>query len=302
MDDSTGMLPRPGTSTGTGTGTDGADGGRGVVARRLTASIGVELRGIDLGAGVDETVVGVLRAALDAHHVVVLRGQHLSAGDHATLARAFGPIQASPVQLAAGRRGPAGPVSTIEDTAARPPAGFPWHTDVSWTSEPPAVGFLSAVVIPEFGGDTIWASTAAIYDALPPEVRTLCERSTVVHAPDESLLASVERHHGPEVADRLRRRHPGIEHPLVHAHPRTGRRSLFLCPLYARRIIGPAGVDDRLLARLHSMLDDPHVQVRLRWEAGDLVIWDETSTCHRALTDHHPRRRVMRRCVTARTG
>ncbi len=152
-----------------------------------------------------ESIVDALRTAIGEHHVVVLRRQHLSAEQHATLARAFGPIQASPVQLAAGRHGAAGPVSTIEDTAARPPAGFPWHTDVSWTSEPPGLGFLSAVVIPEFGGDTIWASTAAIYDALPSEVQRLCAASTVLHAPDASLLASVERHHGPEAASRLRR-------------------------------------------------------------------------------------------------
>ena len=59
-----------------------------------------------------------------------------------------------------------------------------------------------------------------------------------------------------------------------------------------------AGADGRLLTELHSMLDDPHVQMRWRWREGDFVIWDETATCHRALTDHHPRRRVMRRCVT----
>jgi taurine dioxygenase len=85
----------------------------------------------------------------------------------------------------------------------------------------------------------------------------------------------------------------------VRTHPITGRKGLFLCPLYARRIVGPDGADDRLLTRLHSMLDDPHMQVRWRWRTGDLAIWDETSTCHRALTDHFPQRRVMRRCVTA---
>lgn len=273
-----------------------------LIMRRLTANIGVELRGVDLRAGIDESVVDALRTAISEYHLVVLRRQHLSAEQHARLARAFGPIQASPVQLAAGRRCSKGPVSTIEDTATRPPAGFPWHTDVSWTSEPPGLGFLSAVVTPEFGGDTIWASTAAIYDALPSEVRQLCAESTVLHAPDASLLASVERHHGPDAANRLRRQHSGIEHPLVQTHPITGRKSLFLCPLYARRIVGPDGADGHLLARLHSMLDDPHVQVRWRWQAGDLAIWDETNTCHRALTDHYPQRRVMRRCVTARTG
>ena len=66
-----------------------------------------------------------------------------------------------------------------------------------------------------------------------------------------------------------------------------------------RRIVGPAGASGQALRELNSMLDDPHVQVRWRWSEGDVVIWDETSTCHRALTDHHPQRRVMRRCVTA---
>lgn len=268
----------------------------GLAMSRLTSSIGVQVYGIDLREGVDDAVVDALRAVVDQHHVAVLRGQYLSAEQHATVAQAFGPIQASPVQLAAGRQRPVAPVSTIEDTAARPPAGFPWHTDVSWTAAPPELGFLSAVVIPEYGGDTIWASTAAIYDALPADVQQLCEASTVLHAPDASLLASVARHHGTEAANRLRQEHPGAEHPLVQTHPRTGRRSLYLCPLYARNIIGP---DEHLLTRLHTMLDDPHVQVRWRWQTGDFVIWDETSTCHRALTDHHPQRRVMRRCVTA---
>ena len=88
----------------------------------------------------------------------------------------------------------------------------------------------------------------------------------------------------------------------MQTHPITGRKSLFLCPLYARRIVGPDGADERPARGLHSMLDDPHNQVRWRWQAGDLAIWDETNTCHRALTDHYPQRRVMRRCVTARTG
>ena len=90
--------------------------------QRLTANIGVELRGVDLGAGIDESVVDVLRTAVGEHHVVVLRGQHLSAEQHATLARAFGPIQPSPVQLAAGRRAPR---DRCRRSRTRPPARRP---------------------------------------------------------------------------------------------------------------------------------------------------------------------------------
>ena len=268
---------------------------------RLTASIGAELLGVDLRDDLDATIVGLLHTAVAEHHVVVIRDQFLDANEHAAIASAFGPILSSPVQIARGASSTSPIVSTIEDTAARPPAGFPWHTDVSWTPQPPALGFLSAVVVPAFGGDTMWASTAAVFDALSPALQQRCERSTVLHAPDATLLASVERHHGAQVAERLRRGHPGVEHPLVRVHPITGRKGLYLSPLYARRIVGPAEADGRLLDHLHAMLDEPHVQMRWRWRHGDFVIWDETFTCHRALTDHHPQRRVMRRCVTGAT-
>lgn len=277
----------------------------GATVSRLTPAIGAEIGGIDLVADVLEgrpatarRAVDLLRGAVARHHMVVLRDQFLTPTQHERVAMLFGPVSSSPVQLAIGpERRPS--VTTIEDTAERPPAGFPWHTDVSWSPEPPRLGFLAAVEIPETGGDTLWASTAAIYDRLPADVQRRCDALMVLHAPDESLLHSVARHHGPAAAERLQALYPGTTHPLVQVHPVTGRRSLFLSPLYARRIVGPEGDDGTLLGRLHAELENPEVQVRWRWRAGDVVIWDETATCHRALTDHYPQRRVMRRCTTS---
>lgn len=272
-------------------------------ASRIAPAIGVVLDGIDLrGPLLDETV-DELRRAVAEHHVVVVREQFLTVEQQANLAESFGPMLPPPVRLLRRSGQPDLPrtslVATIEDTADRPPAGFPWHTDVTWTERPPSLGFLNAVVVPPSGGDTMWVSTAALYDRLNPADQLRCYASSAVHAPDASLLASVTRHHGREVAAQLRREFPPIEHPLVNVHPVTGRHSLFLSPLYCDRIVGPAGADGRLLARLHAMLDDPELQMRWEWRAGDMVIWDETSTCHRALTDHFPQRRVMRRCTTA---
>jgi taurine dioxygenase len=268
----------------------------------LTAAIGTELSGVDLRNGIDPGLELLMRKEIANRQVVVIRDQPLTVRQHADIATAFGPILRSPLQLAADANVSApGEVSTIEDTPDRPPAGFPWHTDLSWTTLPPTLGFLNAVVVPAYGGDTLWASTAAIFEQLTTAEQEQCERSTVLHVPDESLLASLARHQGQAVADRLRREHGGAEHPLVSIHPLTGRKNLYLSPLYARRIVGPAGADGTLLQKLHRMLDDPHMQMRWRWHEGDLVIWDETATCHRALTDHHPQRRVMRRCVTGTT-
>lgn len=211
------------------------------------------------------------------------------------MAESFAPILHSPVHAIAGdqRR-----VSTIEDTATRPPAGFPWHSDLSWMHDGPVLGFLNAVSVPDVGGDTLWASTAAVYDGLAQDERIRCDSLTAVHAPDDSLLASIANHHGRSVVEQLLAAHPALERPLVRVHPVTGRRNVFLSPMYMERIVGPAGADGALLDRLNRRLDDPNVQMQWRWKAGDLVIWDETSTCHRALTDHFPTRRVMRRCVT----
>ncbi|MCU1394537.1 MAG: Taurine dioxygenase [Ilumatobacteraceae bacterium] len=275
---------------------DPLDGTMHPLLTRITATIGVEVAGLDLTRPLGDIDLEVLRACLAEHHVVVLRDEFLSAAQHAAVAESFAPILRSPVHVLIGRHQA---VSTIEDTEARPPAGFPWHTDQSWLREGPVLGFLHAVTIPEFGGDTLWASTAAVYDGLTDAEREQCDRLTAVHAPDPSLLASIERHHGRTVVDRLRAEHPRLEQPLVRIHPATGRRSLFLSPLSTTHIVGPAGADGSLLERLNRRLDDPQVQMRWRWRPGDFVIWDETTTCHRALTDHHPQRRVMRRCVTA---
>lgn len=265
------------------------------VLTRITANTGVRIDGLDLTRPLSRTVVDLLRSAIAEHLVVVLRGQFLSASQLADVADSFAPILHSPVHAITGDQRK---VSTIEDTACRPPAGFPWHSDLSWMRDGPVLGFLNAVSVPELGGDTLWASTVAIYDGLDHAERIRCDSLTAVHAPDDRLLASITKHHGQPVADQLRAAHPPLERPLVRVHPATGRRSLFLSPMYTHRIVGPAGADGALLDRLNRRLDDPRMHMRWHWQAGDLVIWDETSTCHRALNDHYPMRRVMRRCVT----
>lgn len=263
----------------------------------LTPAIGAVVDGIDLTRPLADRELVDLRAAVHRHRVVFVRGQHLTLEAHRRLGEQLGPLGVSPLHRLLGT---ARTVSTIEDDADRPPAWFDWHTDLSWTAAPPSLGILSAVEIPAVGGDTIWASLPAVLAALPSDTRELCCRLRAEHAADETLLRSVERHHGPEVVIRLRRANPPVTHPLVRTHPATGEALLFLSPLYLRRLVGidPRHADG-LRRELDRLLDDPHVQVRWRWAAGDVAIWDEAATCHRALTDHFPHRRTMRRCVVA---
>jgi taurine dioxygenase len=269
-------------------------GGLGV--ERLTGSIGAVVHGLDVSVPLADRDVEHLRELVVEHQVVFARDQHLDEERHRTLASQFGALSIHPV----GRLTESGrAISVIDDTADRPPAGFDWHTDLSWTIEPPDLGFLSAVVIPPCGGDTLWASGRAIYERLDPSRRGRCASLRVVHVPDDTLLSTVRRHHGEDVVRRLIAEHPPIEQPLVRLHAETGRPAMWLSPLYATKVVGLDDVASRrVLDSLHRQIRDPEVQVRWRWAAGDVAIWDETSTCHRALTDHAPQRRTMRRCTT----
>jgi taurine dioxygenase len=263
-------------------------------ATPLTPAIGSVVTDLEL-TDLDGETAAELVELVRGRGMVVVPGQHLDEAEHLALARHFGRPAVTPLRRVLGTDRPC---ALIHDDAQHPPAGFAWHTDESWTAAPPAFGVLCALTMPPSGGDTIWASTAAGHERLAPAMRRLAESLSVVHHMGAEYLATVARHHGDRVADELVAAHPPVEHPLVRdAH---GRRALYLSPLYATSIAGLDAVTGAaLLDVLHRTLEDPEVQVRWRWSEGDVVIWDEATTCHRALTDHFPATRRMRRCTTA---
>lgn len=264
----------------------------------LATSLGAQVHGIDARA-VHPTEAGLLRAALAEHHVLFLRDQDLDDDQQRRFAEIWGELFVDPVSQLVGRPRA---VSYIEDNAHRPPAEFPWHTDMSWLAQPPACAVLNARVVPPAGGDTIWVDLLAAYEALPQAMRQRLNGLRLRHRPRPHYFETVRRHHGDQATDRLIADHPPLEHPLVRTHPVSGRPVLFICPLYSDGISGMTDDEsDALLAELHALLDDEAMQIRWRWRAHDLVVWDEASTNHRALGDHHPQRRVMRRCAVVGT-
>ena len=261
------------------------------------AALGASVSGVDLRDPLDDEALALIRAALAEHQVLFFRNQDLSAEEHLAFGAQFGELCADPV---ANLKGSLKRISYIEDTEERPPAEFPWHTDLSWLSEPPAFGILNARVIPDSGGDTIWVDLFSLYDALSPEVQQQVRGLKLRHRPKPHYFETVRVHHGDEITDRLIAENPPVEHPLVRSHPVSGRPALFLCPLYAEFITGlSAESSASLLASLVDHLDNPAFQVRWQWQEHDLVIWDEASTVHRALGDHYPRYRRMQRCAVS---
>ena len=135
-------------------------------------------------------------------------------------------------------------------------------------------------------------------EALSPTMQRVCEGLTVTHWYGERFEAAVARSAPPEIIEALRREHPPVEHPLVRAHPVTGRKVLFLSGGFMHAVTGMhPDESDAFLRLLQGLLDDPNRQVRWHWTEGDLAIWDERCTNHRALSDHYPSPREMRRCT-----
>jgi taurine dioxygenase len=265
---------------------------------RLAPALGAEVRGLRLGEPLAEQVVRDVHRALLEHHVLFFRDQDLSDDEHLALAARFGEVSVFPLARMLAGDDLAPRVSYIEDTDTSPPDADSWHTDVTWIATPPAVAFLSARVIPPVGGDTLWCSLFAAYERLSPTMQSLCERLTVSHHYGAAFEAAIIRILGHDVAARLHAAHPAVHHPLVLTHPVTGRKALYLSGDFMASIDGMNPPESELLLQyLKSVIDDPNLQVRWHWRANDLVIWDERCTNHRALSDHYPQHRVMRRCT-----
>jgi taurine dioxygenase len=261
--------------------------------RRLTGTLGAIIEGVDLET-IDDSTFNDLQDALMAHQVVFLRDQQLSDDGHRSLAQRFGTPTVYPLMKYFGGTEY---LHLIEDTAESPPDADGWHTDITWVSGPPVVAILAALVIPASGGDTLWSDLYRAWDQLSPTMKSILCPLQVRHSASDDFWQKVERSSTLDVSE-LRQAFPGAVHPLVRVHPVTGRTVLNLSGYWMESIVGldPAE-SDWLLTWLKARVEDPNLQVRWRWREGDVAIWDERSTNHRALSDHYPQHRKMRRCT-----
>jgi taurine dioxygenase len=260
-----------------------------------SAALGAVVTGVDLRAPSDDDVATV-HAALLEHGVLFFRDQQLTDDEHLALARRFGEPSQFPIAKLFGATTPS--LSYITDSSDSPPDADGWHTDITWIAAPPKLAFLQAIDIPARGGDTMWADLYAAYDALSPPMQQVCRSLRVQHVVHDRILDAFRARAGDELAAQARDAFPPVVHPLVRTHPETGRDALFVGGEFMCGIEGMRAEESRvLLDWLQRHIENPNFQVRWSWAPGDLAIWDERCTNHRALSDHFPAYRAMRRCT-----
>ncbi len=265
----------------------------------LTKHIGAEIAGVDLGQELDEGAFRQIESAYDRFAVLVFRGQQLTPARQIAFARRFGALEISPrIQFALPDHPEILVLSNIVENG-RPignaEAGRTWHTDLSYTRTPPRGSLLYAREIPVRDGialgDTIFASTAAPYDALPDALKDRLHGRRAIHRAGAKTYAA-----GSKLADAIKDM-PDVDHPVIRTHPATGRKSIYVRDGECVGIEGMA--DDEalpLIKQLSDMITQPEFLYRHRWAVGDLVMWDNCSTQHLAIGDFAlPLRRLMHR-------
>lgn len=264
----------------------------------VAGRIGAELRGIALSAALDDATVAAIRAALVRHKVIFFRDQfQLDDASH----EAFG-ARMGKVVVHATLPAKTGTSATLLLDSLHGGIANSWHTDLTFLETVPDASILRGVVVPEVGGDTLFANTAAAYQDLPATLRDLADKLWAVHCNDYDYASalSVDEKEIEKIRDAIQRstyvsKVYETEHPLVRVHPESGERTLLLGH-FIKKFVGVTPDDSRrLFATFQDYIIRPENTVRWRWRAGDVAIWDNRATQHRAIADFGTQRRIMQR-------
>ena len=264
---------------------------------RLSPALGAIISGIDLNATLNGEAQQGLQAALVEHQVLFLRQQFLQAEQQRDLARLFGDLHIHPIYPAHER---VAEVMVLDSHKQDLRDNELWHTDVTFIQTPPLGCVLSAQQVPEFGGDTLWASSTAAYAALSKPMQALLDGLSASHDIRKSFPAARFAITEADAArfEKAKQDHPPVSHPVVRTHPVSGKKGLFVSEGFTTHINELTEAEsDALLRFLFAHATHPNFQVRWHWQAGDVAIWDNRATQHFANFDYGAAHRIMHRAT-----
>lgn len=270
--------------------------GEGLRVSKLGARIGARIDGVELSGDLDTATITRIRTAILEHKVVFFRGQdHLDDEQQIAFGERLGPLTTAHPTVNTG----SARVLSLKST--RGMAANSWHTDVTFVDRVPAFSILRGVTIPEYGGSTNWANTAAAYAGLPPQLKALVDDLWAVHGNDYDYAERfAEDGSQPDedatfYRDQFASTIYETEHPVVRVHPETGERALVLGHFVKRF----TGFNSKESAALFNLLQDRVTKlentIRWTWTEGDVAIWDNRATQHYAVADFDTQPREVRR-------
>ncbi len=268
-----------------------------IEVRPLAGSLGAEICGVDLRDSLDDETFEEIHQALLDNLVIFLRNQDITPDQQKAFGRRFGELHIHPyiptleghpeiIKLESADDGP-GEMAYQSNT---------WHTDLTYTAEPPMGSMLHGIKVPAVGGDTMFLNLYASYQALSDTMRSLVDGLTAVHDIVASMPPDFTRQSwAPKQLARMQEATPPVEHPVVRTHPETKRKCLFVNRNFTSYIKGMTLPEsDALLGFLLEHIEQPEFQCRFHWETKSLAFWDNRCTQHYAVNDYRSKRQMHR--------
>ncbi|HXQ98810.1 MAG TPA: taurine dioxygenase [Pseudomonas sp.] len=263
----------------------------------LSWALGAQISGIDLSRDLTADQRNALEQALLTHQVLFFREQPVTPQQQARFAANFGDLHIHPIYPNV----PEQPQVLVLDTAVTDVRDNAiWHTDVTFLPTPALGAVLSAKQLPAYGGDTLWASGIAAFEALSGPMQALLDGLSATHDFTRSFPLERFGNTAQDLArwEETRRKNPPLSHPVIRTHPVSGRKALFVNEGFTTRIneLEPAE-SEAILKMLFAHATRPEFTIRWRWQENDVAMWDNRVTQHYAVDDYRPQRRVMHRAT-----
>ena len=267
-----------------------------ILVHPASASVGAEIGGVDLARGLSAEVLDEIRRALFEFGVVFFRDQELTPEQHVAFARQFGDINVNRFFT------PVHGYPMIAEVRKEPEhqqnIGGNWHTDHSYDLAPAMGSLLYAREVPATGGDTLFASMYAAYDALSAGLQRTLEGLQALHSSRHVFGVATYGQRG-DLRDRVANPEAATQdaiHPVVVRHPGSGRKALYVNPAFTVRFVDWTDEESRpLLQHLYQHAARPEFTCRFQWRPGSLAFWDNRCTWHYALNDYPGQRRLLHR-------
>ena len=252
----------------------------------VTPRIGAHVEGVTLSNPLSNRQVDELHQALAEHQVLFFRDQPLDIEAHKRFGRYFGELHIHP--STPGPEGHPEVLPVYADAKSTYIAGESWHSDVSCDPEPPMGSILHLRIVPPVGGDTLFASMYAAYEALSPRMKTYLEGLTATHDGE----AYYRGRYADKGVDDRNKVYPRAVHPVVRTHPETGRKALYVNRMFTTRINDVSREEsEAILGHLVAHCARPEFQCRFRWRPDSVAFWDNRCVQHLALWDYYPKTR-----------
>ena len=264
----------------------------------LASALGAYINGIDFSKSLSDEQFQDVHDALVDNSVVFFRDQDLSPKMQLEIAHRFGTPEIHPI--VEGSNAHPELIEVLKPAGEGASFGTGWHTDNTFFEKPTMITMLYGIDIPPVGGDTMWASMEKAYDHLSDGMKDMLDGMVAVHSAKIAFdpRTTSEKYEGKHS---LKYRHSDslndeVEHPLIRTHDVSGRKSIFVNPMFTLRIKGMTDKESApILKYLYEFSTQPEFACRFRWEPKSIAMWDNRCTQHYAMNDYVQYRRFMRR-------